>query len=767
MRHSKIRIFLLVALVGLSGFALAQMNKSPLRKSADSGYSGSVPPEPLAAGPNDGNIAYVTARLLEEYHYSQHPFDTEMSERFFDAYLDAFDPQHAYFLQSDLAEFSHYRTNLDVLTLGGHSGSADVTPAYQIANRFRERLHERADCATQLLKHDNFKFNSDQQVQLDRKDAPYPKNLDEAKELWRQQLMMDFLREKLDREDAPDSTLAATNFADITQTLQRRYDRELRAVDEWDSTDVLQVYLDSLARAYDPHSDYLSSPRAQDFSIQMSLALFGIGAELTSDDGVCKIENLVPGGPAAKSNQLKPNDKIIAVAQGKHPPVDVIDMELPKIVQLIRGQKGTEVRLTIIPVDDPKSHKVVTLIRDEINLRDQQSKAQLIERPDSNGGTRRIGVISVPSFYAPVDSTGRNPQTENFVSHDVATLVKKLMNEKADGIILDLRGNPGGSLEEAVHFVGLFVTNGPVVQVRSPDESGAQVDGNNHAPDIYHGPLIVLVNRLSASASEIVAAALQDYGRALIVGDTSTFGKGTVQNLDPLRDLVWPSMDTTTNDPGMAKITIRKFYRIDGASTQFKGVVPDIVLPDVLNYSQDLGENSLPNALPWDTTTAADYAKMDCVQPYLDILEKNSRARVATNEDFKYVKQDITELQKLQDQKTDTLNERKAWDEKETLDAEKKTREKEIAARALPDETAYELIIADANKPGLPPPVEFLKDKPDSGSAYLAVYPTNSVDALPVTNSVAPDPMLDETKRIMQDYISLRQSNLTAAAAHE
>jgi carboxyl-terminal processing protease len=761
MNHSKLNILILIVFLGLPFFSTAKTDA----------------PAPLTPGPNDGSIAYITARLLGLYHYSQQPLDSDISEKFFDGYLDAYDPQHLFFLQSDIDEFSHYRTNLDVLTLGSHE-EADVRPAFKIYARFLERLQQRADYSSNLLKQGHFTFNSDEQVPIDRKNAPYPKDLGEAKKLWRQQLLFQFLQEKLNRESSPDAALSATNLADITQTIQRRLDRELRAVQEWDSGDVLQTYLDMLARAYDPHSDYLNFEHAQDFSINMSLALFGIGAELGSDDGYCVIRSLVPGGPAEKSKQLNENDKIIAVAQGNQPPVDVVDMELSKIVQLIRGPKGTEVRLTIIPADDPKSRRVITLTRAEINLKDEEAKAMLIERPDGHGGTDRLGVIDVPSFYAPVPLPGNAPQATNYVSADVAALVEKLKQEKVGGIIVDLRSNPGGSLEEAIQFAGLFVTNGPVVQIRSP-EGHIVGQGNDDAPDLYHGPLVVLVNRFSASASEIVAAALQDYGRALIVGDTSTFGKGTVQNLTPLAPLVWPADESATNDPGTVKITIRKFYRINGASTQFKGVVPDIVLPDVWSYRDDEGENSLPNALPWDTIPAADYTALDDVQPFVVALKKKSEAEVATNQDFIYVRQDIAELEKLQSQKNDTLNERKAWDEKDKIDTENKARDKEIASRKLPDETIYELTVADAAKPGLPPPVklETEAESTNSAPAVASSHPPAKIPVAtsaptaavvpPVTKVWEPDPMLDEAERIMEDYISLWPSHETLIANHQ
>jgi carboxyl-terminal processing protease len=768
MSHLKIKLSILVVILGLPFLSPAKTTQPP----------------PLVPGPNDGNIAYITARLLEEFHYSQHPFDTEISKRFFDGYLDSFDPQHLFFLQSDIDEFSHYRTNLDVLTLGSH-GEADVRPAFEIFARFMERLRQRAAYSDDLLKRDDFNFNSDEQVVMIRKDAPWPKNLDEAKRLWREHLMYAFLQEKMNDETSPNSALSSTNLADITKTISSRYERELRAIGEWDSTDVMQAYLDSLARAYDPHSDYMNPEHAQDFSINMSLSLGGIGAELKWDDGYCEIENLVPGGPAIKSKQLKPEDKIVAVAQGTNAFVDVVDMELGRIVQLIRGPKGTQVRLTIIPVDDPKSRRVVSLVRDEINLSDARAKASLIETPDGFGGTNRIGVIDVPSFYAPTPYSGNAASATNYVSVDVAELVQKLVREKAGGIILDLRGNPGGSLEEAKEFVGLFVTNGPVVRVRAPD-GRIEDDGNDDAPDLYQGPLVVLVNRFSASASEIAAAALQDYGRALIIGDTSTFGKGTVQNLTDLAPLVWPASATATNAPGEAKITIRKFYRINGSSTQLRGVVPDIVLPDVWSYSQDVGEDSLPDAMPWDTVSAADYTTVNDVRPYLTSLKKISDEQVATNQDFQYVRQEIAEVEKVQSQKTETLNERKAWDEKQQQDAERNARQKEIDARKLPNSTVYEITVDDTFKPGLPAPIQWetaaestntmtvtldtnaLNGFAAHSSTVSATVSTNAVsDNEPVKRVWEPDPMLDESERILQDYISLWSPDRNDLASHE
>ena len=775
MSHSKIKILAPIAAAALAGSviigcAIVKTVPPPPPPATQTGAppAGMTPTNLLAPGPNDARIAYITARLLEEYHYSQQQLDPEISGKFFDGYLEALDPRRENFLQSDIAEFTHYRTNLDILTITTN-GAANLTPAYDIYRRYLERIQEHADCVNELLQEDEFKFNTGEHILLDRRTAPYPKDLGEAQQLWSQRLRYEYLQEKLSREISPTNNHVILNLpksatAEIAATLARHYRWNLHMATNLDGTGILQAYLNALAHAYDPHSDYLNTEHAQDFSIGMSLSLFGIGAQLREDDGYCKIDQLVHGGPAEKSKQLKEGDRIIAVAQGNQPPVDVVDMELGKVVQLIRGPKGTEVRLTISPAEDRAVRRVVTLIRDEIKLEDQEAKAKLIELPDGHGGTNRLGIIDLPSFYATVDLPGNSEHsTAKSTTADVARLIKKLESEKAAGIILDLRGNPGGSLEEAVKFTGLFIKDGPVVLARSPDGS-VNVDSDTDSSVLYDGPLVVLVNRLSASAAEIAAAALQDYGRALIVGDISTFGKGTVQNLNPLRPFfIRPATASATNDPGTVKITIRKFYRVSGASTQLKGVMPDIVLPDVLNYSTQFGESSLENPLPWDTIPSANYSKLNLVQPYLDELRRRSSARIATNQDFIYIRQDIDEFQKLQADKTASLNEHERLKERQEADARQKARDQERAARKAPDVKIYELTVENADEPGLPPPLgetnTVTANNLPAGTLPTPVGSTTVTAAVPAPNSPAVDPMLDETERILEDYISLLSSN--------
>jgi carboxyl-terminal processing protease len=764
MRHLKITVSGIIALMIL--FCLFIVAGCITTKKVPPPAQG-VP----APGTNDARISYVTARLLEEYHYSQHPLDEEISKKYFDGYLEALDPQHLYFLQSDIADFARYRTNLSTLTIDYHRAS-DLTPAREIFQRFLERLKQRVAYVDPLLKQNEFQFYTRDRILLDRRKAPYPKNLTEAQNLWRQKLLYDYLQEKLSREVSPTNSNVIVPFPksasiEIAEKLARHYHWILRIFTNWDSSDILQAYLNALTHAYDPHSDYFNPTHAQDFSIDMSLSLFGIGAQLHSEDGYCTIVSLIPGGPAGKSKQLKENDRIIAVAQGKQPPVDVVDMEISKTVQLIRGPKDTEVQLTIIPADNPSSRRVVSLIRDEIKLEDQEAKALLIESPDGHGGTNRLGVIDLPSFYATIDLSGNvNHSTPKSTTADVSKLIKKLEQEKVAGIIIDLRYNGGGSLEEAVRFTGLFITNGPVVLARLPN-GRVVVDEDNDPSELYGGPLIVLVNRFSASASEIVAGALQDYGRALIVGDTSTYGKGTVQNLNPLRPFIWSANESITNDPGAVKITIRKFYRISGASTQLKGVIPDIVLPDELSYSTSIGENSLENALPWDTIPSVHYDKLNLVQPYLAQLRLRSEARLVTNQDFIYIRQDIDEFNKLQADKTASLNERECLKKNEEANAHRKARDQERLARKPTDVKFYELTVEKADQPGLPPPLGETNGVTAtilSAGTNLTQSASSKVADIPKLPASIINPTLDETGRILEDYISLLSSNQTLIA---
>jgi len=836
----------------------------------------------LHPGPLDDQIASVTARMLERYHYLRLRLDDSLSSRFFDRYFETLDPMHLYFTQGDLAEFEHYRTNLSRLTVDPkRRGLANTTPAYEIFNRYLERVAQRVAYAEDLLQHDKFTFDTDERITINRKDMPYPTDLDEAKKLWRQRLRFEYLQELLGKIDARKKKLATakeqtplsaetnapveapqpmreagTNAAaspavslstaaapaitkeqpprvlpspkdservaalqssasvphakaeaevrataeqekpraktqagvatptnqisatlpkktddeEIIETLSHRYHRNLRFFKDWNSDDVLQVYLTALARVYDPHSDYLGHAQLEQFSIGMNLSLFGIGAELLSEDGYCKIRRLLPGGPAIKSKLIKENDRIVAVAQSNQPPVDIVDMSLSKAVQLIRGPKGTEVRLTIIPAgEDAATRKVVSLIRDEIPLTESAAKAKLIELPDARGGTLRLGVIDLPSFYATFDtSVSKDKPEPKSTTVDVAKLLSKLKRENVAGIILDLRHNGGGSLEEAIRLTGLFIKTGPVVQVRETDGTVEEAVDRDPAL-LYDGPLLVLTSRRSASASEILAGALQDYGRALIVGDASTHGKGTVQSVNQLRPFIQTRDRSLTNDPGALKLTIKKFFRPSGVSTQLKGVVPDIILPSLANESKDIGESALDNPLPWDTIESAKFDHFNLVDPYLAELRKRSAERIAADKDFAYVREDIEQFRERQADKTISLNQQQRLEEQEEAEARQKARNEERLARQEPPEKVYELTLEQASLPGLPPPVTktntaLAKLSPPAASGDPGASTTSAAADTPAPDNPqeaepeqapATDAALAEAEQILIDYLSL------------
>ncbi|HWX19795.1 MAG TPA: carboxy terminal-processing peptidase [Candidatus Binatia bacterium] len=838
-----VRILLLV----LSGNLVLSFSLTPLlarQATADKTESSEIAEkstktfQPLNPGPADGQIAFLTARILEKYQYLQQPFNATVSRKFLDRYLETLDPMHVHFTQADLADFERYRTNLNRMTITP-TNAADTHPGFEIFNRFVERLKQRVDYVDELLKTEKFTFDSDERILLNRKDQPYPKDLAEAKKLWRDRLRFEYLQEELGKLDAKKKSAgvtvgnerievqgtvqpgltptldgaieqSATNSfvsagtnsnlqpgssettvepkpkkteaEEIVETLTHRYHRNLHTFIDFDSDDVLQIYLTALAHAYDPHSDYLGKASLDSFAISMNLSLFGIGAELMSEDGFCTINKLLPGGPAIKSKKIKEKDRIVAVAQSNQPPVDIIDMSLNKAVSLIRGPKGTEVRLTVVPAgEDSATRKQVTLIRDEISLPDSAAKAKIIELPVTRGANLRLGVIDLPSFYAPFDpsnSRGTNG-LKSSTSEDVAKLLAKLKQENVRGVILDLRHNGGGSLEEAIKLTGLFIKEGPVVQVRGFDGS-IQEDRDNDPSIAYDGPLIVLTSRFSASASEIVAGALQDYGRALIVGDASTHGKGTVQSVQALHDFLRFNGRSLTNDPGALKFTIKKFYRASGASTQKKGVVPDIVLPSILNDSKEFGESTLDNALEWDEIPSAKYERVGMVEPYLPELRKRSALRVVSDKDFQYIQEDIEWYKKQQADKTVSLNEKERLKEKHELDAKAKARDKERLARKDPQEKVYELSLKQALEPGLPAPMT----KTNSGLTKLDAH-QGPVPAAVGTNLAAaaqypapgaviednpdedkpplPDADLNEAEHILVDYLSLIPKNNVAA----
>ena len=767
---------MILALVLATRCALAEA-PAPTNNVASLAPSNAVAPTltvNLHSGPTDARIANLTAMLLQRNHYSKREFDDQASADFLKEYLDTLDSQHLLFLASDIAGFDGYRFRLDDLTIK----RGDTSPAYVIFNVFLHRMDQRVRYCLEFLQTNRFEFTNDVKVSYNRKDAPFPKDLAAARDLWRERLLAEYLQEKLNKQTPQQ----------ILDTLARRYQRILKTFNEWDSENVLEIYLNALAHVYDPHSDYMGKSVLENFAIQMNLSLFGIGAELRSEDGVCKINRLMPG-PAERSKKIKVGDKIVAVAQSNAPPVDIVDMPLTKAVNLIRGPKGSEVRLSIVPADasDSGTRKIVTIIRDEIKLEDQEAKAKLIEIPRAGAAPLRLGVIDLPSFYAPMDLGTENGKGEpRSTTADVAKLGKKLQQEGAQGIILDLRRNGGGSLEEAIALTGLFIDKGPVVQVRDWDGK-INVSEPPHDHAAYNGPLAVLTSRFSASASEIVAAALQDHQRALIIGDRSTHGKGTVQSLNSLKNFIKPEF-LGTNDPGALKLTIRKFYRPSGESTQLKGVVPDLILPSVNNVLE-VGESSLDHPLPWDTIPAAPHTDLNRVAPYLEELRYRSTTRTSTNKDFAYVREDMALTEKAQAEKSASLSEAVRLKEKADADARQKARKQERAARPLTSDKVYELTLKLANQPGLPPPMAKTNTVAAAASAHGEVrlpktsagIATNSASVAKIDKTSSPDdpskssedeedttpatdPMLTEAEAVLADYITLLAKGSVATA---
>ncbi|MBI4025619.1 MAG: carboxy terminal-processing peptidase [Verrucomicrobia bacterium] len=655
-----------------------------------------------SASPELGEIGRLVGRILQQEHYRQQAFNDAVSAQFFKLYLDALDYNHLVFLQSDIQEFQKYAATLDDETL-----HANVQPGFEIFARFIQRLEQRVTLVKELLK-ESFSFDGDDSLLLDRHEAPWPANEDENRQLWRQRIKYEILQERLNQkgmdeaavkshlevpgQKLPDTTGKAVTQekpnqkkpADPMEIVLRRYDRLLRAYHEEDAESVLQLYLTCLARAYDPHSDYLSPTELNQFAITMKLSLVGIGAVLTSEDGYAKVVSIVPGGPADLDKRLKINDRIAAVAQGDDSMVDVVDMKLSKAVDLIRGKKNTVVRLLIIPADamDPSTRVEIRLVRQEIKLTEAEPKARVVERKSPNGEVRRLGYIDLPSFYAEMPAlyaASREGGELKSTTRDLSRLIAKLKDQKVDGLILDLRRNGGGPLQEVVSMTGLFIKKGPVVQ--SKDARGRMEVLNDDDPAVlFDAPLLVLVSHISASASEILAAALQDYGRAVIVGEKSTFGKGTVQKVEELGRYLIASKDEQAK-AGAIKITTRKFYRISGGATQHRGVIPDIQLPSERDYLKNISEASQPNALPYDEVVPATHASANRVAACIPELTKRTRERVARDPEFDYIREDIERLKARLEKKSVSLNETQRLQEKQMDVQRKEKRKKERQTR--------------------------------------------------------------------------------------
>jgi len=691
---------------------------------------------------------------LQEGHYTRQKLNEDLSRKFLQTYLELLDYSHLFFTQQDVDALNAKYGN----SIAGDVLLGTLKPAYEIYDLYAKRVDERVANVKELLK-EPIDFKSDNTIELSRQKSAWPKDQAEADQLWRGRITNELLQEHLSEhpiEPAP-------------QLVARRYDRLGRNVHEQDKDEQMKLFLDALAQTYDPHSEYLSKADMKNFSINMGLSLVGIGAMLRSEDGYAKIESLVPGGPAQVDARLKVGDRITAVAQGSADYVDVREMRLDKVVEMIRGKKGTHVRLLVIPSDatDPSRRKNIELVRDEIKLKDQEARADIIIRKDENGDPIKLGWLTLPSFYADMD------RHQKSTTRDVLALLKRLKKENIAGLVVDLRKNGGGSLEEALSLTGLFLKSGPIVQTK--DYNGSiRISSDPDSGIAYSGPLVVLTSRQSASASEIFAAALQDYGRAVVVGDKNTFGKGTVQTILPIGRFA-SLLGSHSEEDGALKLTIQKFYRVAGGSTQLHGVASDIVLPS-LSDLPEFGEGALKNCLPYDEVAKAKYTKWsDTHSLFVDQLKRRSEERVKNDPEFHYVMEDIGRLRHKLDENRISLNEDVRKSETQGDKLRKEMRSKERLARNEEEPRIYRLTLDTVDKPNLQlvmypgklaeakksgvPPKAVPEAASDADSDLVA-----GIGSEDDTKEPAIDPERDETLSILTDLVDLSRGPKTASA---
>ncbi|MDA0657245.1 MAG: carboxy terminal-processing peptidase [Planctomycetota bacterium] len=648
---------------------------------------GEVPAELTGPTAQDRAIASVVSTLISTEHLTAQPLDDKIAERAIHVFLKQLDPLKFYFLQADVDEFEKRTITIDDSVRKG-----DVRFAFDVFRRFLKRMDERMVDIQELLlqQHD---FTLDEVMTTDPKLRAYAKNAEQARDIWRQRIKLDLLRLKAD--DADDAEELADRKRDEAETtngpipverpntdgktisdktpverLQRRYRTFAERMHQIDAGELLEMYLTSFTTSFDPHSTYMSRDQLEDFQISMQLHLEGIGAALEMDDGNTKVANVIPGGAAAKEGSIKPQDRIVSVGQGLDGPLeDVVDMKLRDVVKKIRGPAATVVRLGVVSPGSAVT-RTVAITRETIQLEDSAARSVVVERgTKANGSPYRIGVIDLPSFYMDMDAARSGSQDFKSTTRDVRRLLGKFSQENVDVVVLNLRRNGGGSLTEAIDLTGLFIDRGPVVQVKKSDGT-VHPYYDEEAGMAWSGPLVVLTGKLSASASEILAGAVQDYGRALIVGDQSTHGKGTVQSLLDLANQMFPGIKSRQNF-GALKITIQQFYRPSGDSTQKRGVLADVPLPSMTTHL-DGAEQDLEYAVEFDQVRNARFVRYNMVTPEIvKELIARSEARRRASEDFAKLDRDIGRYRSQKDRKSVTLNEAKFFEERAELDAEK------------------------------------------------------------------------------------------------
>lgn len=647
-------------------------------------------------------------RTLKKYHYKSVELNDDFSTKVLDQYLKTLDPARSHFLQSDINEFQKYRYAFDDDLKDGK-----LDNAFAIYNRFYQRRIERLEYMLALvpvIKKD-FDFTKQAYLELDREDMAWLANLDEAHTLWWQLVKNDVLNQRI----------SGKAIDEITPVLKKRYQDQLNLLNKTHNSDVFEYFVTAFTHSYDPHTDFFPPRESENFDIHMKLSLEGIGALLQREEEYVKVVRLITGGPAERSKLLKPADRIVGVGQGLTGEiVDVTGWRLDEVVEMIRGPKGSVVRLNIIPADatDLNQTKVIQLARDTVKLEEQSAQKKVIEIERGNT-TYKVGVIELPTFYVDFQAFWAGDPDYRSSTRDVEKLLGELKEEQIDALIVDLRNNGGGSLQEANDLTGLFIPSGPVVQIRNARNKIETLE--DHNPKVaYSGPLAVLVNRLSASASEIFAGAIQDHGRGIVIG-SQTFGKGTVQNMK----------DLTKLEASQLKYTQAMFYRISGASTQERGIMPDIIFPELLNKNE-IGESSLPEALPWDKIAPAEYQKLSDLGPIIGQLAQKHQQRIADNPDFNYLNERLTFLMETRNKTRTSLNE------------EERLRERHLAEKRL-----LEMENRRRESKGLEPFKTFAELEDSQESEENRKPPTDVF-------------MLEEAGNILLDWISLTKTQVAA-----
>lgn len=676
----------------------------------------SGPPPVLKPVQEQAEAAHLSAQFLIQYHYKTVPLGDELSAQILDRYIKALDPEHFFFSQADIDGFAPDKTKLD-----DGIYSEDLSIPFTIFNLYEQRVIERLNYARDLLQQ-NFDFSQKEEFPLIRDDGPWPKTEADSRELWRKRVKNDWLRLKL----------AGNDDAAIRDTLGKRYGNFLARAYKYKSEDVFQIFMNAYTNSIEPHTDYFGPDAASAFDISMRLSLVGIGAVLQEREEYTTIRELVAGGPAQLSGQLAVGDRIVGVAQGKDAEmVDVVGTPLPDVVKLIRGTKDTIVRLEIFPADagpDAK-HREISLVRNTINLEKQAAKKTILMVKNGDV-TKKVGVITLPSFYEDFDGRRKGDKNYRSASRDVSKLLNELKKEQVDSLVIDLRNNGGGSLPQAIEMTGLFVGKGPVLQQRN-QEGEIKVNGSDARSASWTGPLAVLINRGSASASEIFAAAIQDYGRGIVIGEPS-FGKGTVQTVVNLDE----QANNSKPEFGELKMTVAQFFRIDGGTTQLRGVTPDISLPGFSDF-ETMGEASYDNALPWLQVKKADYKPLGNIKALLPQLESRHTERVAKDKDFQRLVEDVTDLDQQRKKRSISLNEA---DRRSERDQQKER----LKAREIADGVA-------------PTDLSLLEDGLQPNERSLSADIANEQ-----ARKNAKDALLDETAHIVVDMSDLTKTGQLA-----